>query len=640
MTINKLFVLIIILAIPMLISAQKGGHLEWSFLTLPDSLISGADELVREEKRTLELLAPDKAVLRVRKVVTLLNNAGTSDLLYLFYDENTKVKKIKGTIYDKLGNFVRKIKNDEIKDQSAVSSFSLYEDDRVQLVDVVHKDYPYTIVWEYEQELSGIQMISQLRWDVQQYFQGIQKASLHLIFPEEMKVNYRTLNFSTTPIATKEKGKTELLWIVSNRKPIAKEPFSPPSFQVLPKVLMSLSNFEISGYQGSMASWEAYGQFLNKLYDGRDNLPEEVTEEIRVLLEGVTDTEKRIEILYRYLQEKVRYVSVQLGIGGWQPFDAQYVAQNNYGDCKALSNYMKTLLAKAGIESYPVIIENGTLTYPIEPDFVFPGFNHVILYVPEVDYWLECTSSSSPVNYIGANNMDRDVLLVTPKGGKLKRTPVQHPEDNQEIIKAKMVIEASGNSSVEYQGSLLGARHEKFRALIHNSSEQEQKEWLLKRYIPLSNLEMKSYDIQVEKGRPNATLSYQGKVRKFAAKAGKRLFIPLNQVSVYGNIPSESAQRKQAVYHNKAISEQLEIELVLPEGYELESAPFDTLAFSSAFGSYEARLKKEDNRLVFKRIVKFFPITKPAAFYEEMRSFYKEVARYESAKMVAVEKKT
>ena len=62
------------------------------------------------------------------------------------------------------------------------------------------------------------------------------------------------------------------------------------------------------------------------------------------------DTDK-ISALYKYMQDKVRYVSVQVGIGGWQPIEAETVDRLSCGDCKALANYMESLLDVAGIKT-------------------------------------------------------------------------------------------------------------------------------------------------------------------------------------------------------------------------------------------------------------------------------------------------
>ena len=56
-----------------------------------------------------------------------------------------------------------------------------------------------------------------------------------------------------------------------------------------------------------------------------------------------TDPIEKAKIVYKYMQEKTRYISVQVGIGGFKPMLAKDVDRLGYGDCKALSNYTKAL---------------------------------------------------------------------------------------------------------------------------------------------------------------------------------------------------------------------------------------------------------------------------------------------------------
>mgnify|MGYP001126063175 FL=1 len=98
----------------------------------------------------------------------------------------------------------------------------------------------------------------------------------------------------------------------------------------------------------------------------------------------------------------MRYISVQIGIGGWKPISAEEVDENKYGDCKGLTNYTKALLRTVGIESNYCVVSAGSEIKDISEDFPSMQGNHVILNIPQEgksDLWLECTSQDTPFNF-------------------------------------------------------------------------------------------------------------------------------------------------------------------------------------------------------------------------------------------------
>lgn len=108
-----------------------------------------------------------------------------------------------------------------------------------------------------------------------------------------------------------------------------------------------------------MASWNDFGKFIASLNKGRDQLPENIKVKVDELTRGVSDPLEKIIRLYGFMQQNTRYISIQLGIGGWQPFSAEFVGQKGYDDCKALTNYMQSLIKHAGIKSYYALIKSG-----------------------------------------------------------------------------------------------------------------------------------------------------------------------------------------------------------------------------------------------------------------------------------------
>ena len=100
-----------------------------------------------------------------------------------------------------------------------------------------------------------------------------------------------------------------------------------------------------------MNTWEGFGKFISELLKGRDVLPDDIKVKVHQLTDQLKDDKQKVYVLYDFLQKNTRYISIQLGIGGWQPFDAKYVAAKRYGDCKALSNYMVALLKESRYSS-------------------------------------------------------------------------------------------------------------------------------------------------------------------------------------------------------------------------------------------------------------------------------------------------
>ncbi|MEO0733149.1 MAG: DUF3857 domain-containing protein, partial [Bacteroidota bacterium] len=407
------------------LSAQD---LSLSALAIPPDLRGDASSVVRTYEKHYRVTSPGSAILRVRKVITLLdNNHDDENRLVVFYDEASKITRFKATLYDALGQKVRAAKKSEIEDVRATDGGTFYSDSRVQTTTVTHTSYPYTVEFEYEKKLTGSSIFQFPSWSPKWYDQAIESASFTAEVPTDNELLYH-LNELPEPTVTIESDVRTYRWEITNLPARRWEPAAPAHSKNLPYARTTLHHFKLDEYAGSMASWDEFGQFMNRLIAGRDELPAELKTLVHETTAGLTTDREKIAALYRLLQGRTRYVGVQLGIGGYQPFPAKYVEQNRYGDCKALSNYLGALLKEVDIASYPVLVDwNDRSFFPVDEDFTTSAFNHMILYVPGEDMYLECTSNVSPPGYLGSGKEDRNVLWVTPEGGKLVRTPAPAP---------------------------------------------------------------------------------------------------------------------------------------------------------------------------------------------------------------------
>lgn len=173
-----------------------------------------------------------------------------------------------------------------------------------------------------------------------------------------------------------------MTWSAKDMPAITRETFSPLWHEMTTYVVFGPTEFQVDEYKGNMKDWQDFGKFVYSLGAGRDELPDDVKQKIHVIADGIKNPVEKIARLYEYMQRNTRYISIQLGIGGWQPFPAKDVAAKGYGDCKALTNYMYSILKEVGIPSYYSLIRAGRNANYITEDFPSSQFNHVILSVP------------------------------------------------------------------------------------------------------------------------------------------------------------------------------------------------------------------------------------------------------------------
>lgn len=633
-----IFIILFFIVIVQKISAQD---ISYSILGIPDSLLQKANEVVRADRQVFTVESLRSGKLTRHKVVTILNEKSDANVQVLGYDKETKIKKLEAKLYNAFGQLIREAHKSEIIDQSAISDFSMYQDNRVKVLEILHSEYPYTVVFDYEMDLKGIQYCTYPNWRIQDFAASVQEGSFTISLPVGMQFFHRALNIEMTPEVKKTKDREFYTWSVRNLQAIPSEPNAPPRSAVLPVLLTAPDQFQWDAYQGSMASWKDYGIFMYELFKGRDVLSESVRQEVRRIAAEAGEGQSRINALYRYLQTNMRYVSVQLGIGGWQPFDAQYVSEKKYGDCKALTNFMKAVLKEAGIEAYPALIYNGQLDYDVEENFMTPNFNHVILYVPSEDYWLECTSNHLPPNYVGQSNSGRNTMLITPTGGKLLRTPELSSESNLQTHNIAVQITPEGSARVEVHANHTGADHEQWRYMMYGLSREEAAKKLIQN-SSLPSFSLEKLEIDASKDRPESSAVYVAQVSRYATKAGKRFFVPLNAVTAHDNVPVALENRRHPVVIRRGYTKRDEITLKIPAGYQIESTPDAVTELKTEFGSYRLEFERdaEQGRLVYKRELIVKAGTWPAGRYAEYRDFFKQVAKSDGMKAVLVEKKT
>lgn len=606
---------------------------------IPAAVKKGSNAVIRLSEQTFEMKSISNAIYTTKQVVTILNSDGFGDAVFrTTYDKLLKIKRMKLSYFDANGKLLKKVKNGEIEDYNYTSSGSVYDDNRIKFYEPEEYEYPFTIAYEFEFDYRSMVSIPDFNPRYRDKI-GVEKASYTVIVPKDYKLRFKPVNGAPEPQKTSGSIDT-YTWVIEGLEPYKTEYRGLSANKASPHVLIEPSEFMMEGYKGNLSSWAQYGEWLAKLNAGRDEISEEIKQKIDELILGISDPREKTRRIYKFMQENTRYVSIQLGIGGLQPFDAMNVIDNGYGDCKALSNYTYSLLKYAGVKSNYTVIRAGAGEQDLITDFTNDPFNHVILAVPmEKDtVWLECTSQTAPFNFLGDFTDDRYGLLITDDGkGALVKTPKYIAEQSTQNRIIDMDLDKEGDAAVSVKTISKGIQYDQIYGLIKESSEDQRKYLLNTINLPAFDLGDFDYEEDRSSEDPSFTEKIEMNVRKYATNSGKRMFITPNLLNRYGAKPPKDEERNSPIIIKYSFLDTDTVNIKIPEGYrmEFEMEPYE---ITSDFGEYRLTydFNPETNQLTYIRRFQLNAGKYSPETYNKYRSFIRKVVKRDKSKLVLI----
>lgn len=617
------------------------GDGEYAVFKIPQALMKNANAVVRLREEFTELLKEDKLFKKEHYVITILNEEGDRfSGMYEYYDKFSEIKSIEGVLYDAMGVKIKSLKSKDIEDGSASSGNNLADDNRYKKHNFYYRVYPYTIEYTIESVKKETMFFSPW-YPVFTSLVAVQKSVFTVDVPAGYQLRYKPYNYTAEPVIRESGNRKLYSWSLENYEAVQREFASPSWKKITPVVLFAPSEFVIEDYKGTMTDWKELGKFQLSLNTGRDQLPPELKTKVAELTRGAANTEEKITKLYQFLQANTRYISIQLGIGGWRPLEASFVAGKLYGDCKALSNYMYSLLKEAGIRSHYTLIRAGEGEDDLELDFPSRQFNHAILCVPlEKDtMWLECTSQTVAPGYMGSFTGNRHALLITDEGGKIAATPRYGMNDNTQVRKIKAELTADARLQIKANTVYSCLQQDDLQQLINSLSKDKVKE-VLHEELDFATYEVERFDYKEQKSRkPSVEEQLDISVSNYATITGKRLFIIPNIMTRHARRLTPDINRKFELELDYEYRDTDSVEIIIPTGYTAESVPQD-VQLDTRFGRYRSSVKIDGNRILYQRTMEHFAGRFPASDYAELVKFYDAMYKADRAKMVLVKNET
>ncbi|MDL2212880.1 transglutaminase family protein [Bacteroides sp. OttesenSCG-928-E20] len=598
---------------------------------IPAELVNNAFSVVVDNNVEFICESNKSGIHKETLTVTILNEKGKSAGHFLeFCDKFTSLRKFSGEVFDKSGRSMRKIKKSDL--QMTEYSNGLSTDDYVYYYECSAPSYPYTVKYEWEiKRKDGI--ISYPVFMPQTRFnQSVVKATYQLTASSGIEPRYRILHSDIQPEIKTVPNGTQYLLTFSNLKALESERYGPSIRQLAPHAFFNPTDFFFEGTQGSMSSWNQYGHWAHGLLQNRDILPPAFQQKLKEMTAECTSNREKVKVLYDYLANTTRYVSIQLGIGGFQPMTAADVHKTGFGDCKALSNYMMAMLKVVGIPS--CYAEISTSNARILKDYVsLNQTNHAILQVPlENDtLWLECTNARLPFGYIHNNIAAHDALLITEEGGILCTLPSYPDSLNTQTTVAEVKIDPMGKAVVHAKQTSYLSQYEDIYPLMQLEPAKQRE--FLKNDIRITQASIADVNISENKEiHPSITVSYTVNANQYGNKTGNRLFIPANIFrNKFKKLPKK--ERENDIYVKYGYLDTDSIHITLPKGYVIESLP-KSFATSGTFGNFETTYKQTEDKLLVVQRFYFKSGKYNKKDYEQFSAFHNLVSNEYDAKII------
>ena len=605
--------------------------------TKADWLKDDEDAVVLRDDVIMRVFNENSAEYDIKVAILVKNKDGDEYGRVVMRESNFReITNISAVIKDTLGNVLKELQSEDIEEMEYSFGSVFYSGKLYKFFTLNYHTYPYIIEYEYTNELNTLFLWPDWypQWRVPNY-----SSTYKLILEEPVNFNYYQVGLDVKPVMKIEDSDTVYTWSLQNIPAKKKEDFMPPGSKVQKAILFTPQKFSVDDYAGRTDSWDSLARWFSNLYSGRTKLPEQASNEIAELIDSVNDPLEKIDILYNYLQEKNRYVAVEMGIRGWRPQSAEEVYQNRFGDCKDLTTFMIAMLREAGIEAYPALALTRT-EGDVYSKFPSNQFNHCITFIPmkEDTIWLECTADNMCVGEIPYNIENIDVLVVKDNGGELIKTPIKKASQNLSVTNMQGVLNEVGNLQVNISLTSTGNRKNYLNQNLVAKNQEEDITFLQNYFNDFhTNLRIKEYSSRIKNNTTrDLILEVNGSFNRFSPKRGKRIFI---NPAVFNRITSDDRpdetieEREFPVFHYYPYIEIDTISVSVPGNFKVDYIP-ENKDYSFSFGNYKSEYSFESGKIHYMRRFEISQSIIPVENYEEYLDFINKAMKADKAKYI------
>jgi len=627
--------------------AQAGDAPSWMHA------VASAPLPAHDDKTDAVLLYSDQAIIvqsvdkiktHVRLVYKILRPSGRDyGMAAVSFNPHRKITGLRGWCIPVQG------KDYEVKDKEAVdvalpkiAGSELISDVKEKRLQIPAPDPGSVVGYEYEEDEQP--MVLQDVWMFQREIPG---RELHYSLQLPSGWEYKASWINSAEIKPTPGGNNHWEWVMNDVKGIRKEAEMPPMEGVAGQMIVSF--FPPGGAsRNGFTGWLEMGNWYSNLTNGRRDASPEITQQVAALTASARTPLDKMKALAQFVQNDIRYVAIELGIGGWQPHAASEVFVHRYGDCKDKATLLSSMLSQVGIESFYVVInsERGYVT-PEVPANV-GGFNHVVLAIrlpanvsdlslvatiqhPRLGtlLYFDPTNELTPFGEIGGYLQANYGLLVTSEGGELVELPRQPSAMNSIHRSGKLTLDPLGTLKGEISETRVGdrawAERWRLRTVTKSADQIKPIEDLLAGSLSLFNITQASVTNLNRTDQPFG-FHYAFEARGYAKNAGGLLLVRPRVLGVKTSGLLETKEPRTFPIEFEGPSRDTDtFEIVIPAGYVVDDIP-PSVDADYSFASYHAKTEVNGNLIHYSRTLEVKELSVPVARADDLKKFYRIIA--------------
>lgn len=629
-------------------------------------LSAAIPDWLRAASRTTLPKYPDdtNAVLLLSEQVTTVNGGGDVKTAFrqaykilrsegrsfrtaaVHFDSETRLTYLKGWGISPQGVEQEVKEKDAV--ETALSAGTLYEDTRRKVLAVPGGEPGSVIGFEWEQKRRP--WVSQGIWDFQEEI-PVRRARFVLELPVGWQYEPRWRNYSARePRAV---GERRWEWELEDLPAVEREPAMPAWRAVAGRLAVAYGPRGSGPAAAGRSSWQEVGRWYGGLAAPRRQPSPAIQRKVAELTSSAPALLDKIKALAAFVQRDIRYVAIEIGIGGYQPHAARDVFVNRYGDCKDKTTLLATMLGEIGVQCYYLMIH--TRRGVIAPEFPSAlGFNHVIAAIRLPDeikapdlyavldhekagrlLLFDPTDPFTPLGHLPTELQANHGLLVTGTGGELVAVPLAPAGLNRLLRSGELWLTPTGSLLGEVQELSWGAHGVARRGRLLNAQDSERAK-ILESFLGdfLVNFRFTGGKLsRLQDFNEPLGVQYTFAAENYAKLAGNLLLFRPRVLGQKARDFLEGKPRKYPVEFPESSLESDSFDIKLPDGYQVDELP-PPVQLKYPFAEYNSTIEAAGNAVRYKRVFQVKQVWVPVEQAGELTRFFREIAADERASVV------